>query len=271
MRSFTNKVAVVTGAASGIGRALAQDLAGRGAHLALVDVQAEALESLAAELRKTGRNASVHVVDVSDRAAMEALPGEVVAAHGQVDLLVNNAGVALMGTLEEVSIEDFEWLFGINFWGVVYGCKFFLPHLKARPEAHVVNLSSLFGLIGLPSQIPYCASKFAVRGLSEGLWAELKASRVGVTSVHPGGIQTNIVRAARGASDEERARTQELFDARGMPPEKAAARILRAVERNQLRLRIAPETVVIDWIKRLFPSGIHRLVEIGFRRNGGMI
>jgi short-subunit dehydrogenase len=200
---------------------------------------------------------------------MERLPGEVMAEHGHVHVLVNNAGVAVSGTLLDQSLDDFAWIVGINFWGVVYGCKLFLPQLLAEEEAHIVNVSSLFGLVGVPTQISYNATKYAVRGISEALISELSGTRVGVTCVHPGGIRTNIVRAARASTpgDEEEIRVAaERFERRAMPPEKAARKIVRAIERNQARLRIGVETYVGDWAKRLFPVSTQRLIGWAWRR-----
>jgi short-subunit dehydrogenase len=264
------KVAVVTGAASGIGRALASVLAERGCDLALADVDEAGLAETARAVRAAGRRASVHRVDVADAAAMAAFADAVVAEHGGVDLLVNNAGVSVTGTLEEQSLEDLRWIVGVNFWGVVHGCKAFLPHLRARPEAHVVNVSSLFGLIGLPTQSSYCATKFAVRGLSEALWAELADVRVGVTVVHPGGVRTNIVRRSRSYDPAAKAAMMERFERMTMAPERAAERIVRGVERGRMRVRIGRETYLADWLKRLFPVSLHRLVLWGFRRFGSL-
>jgi short-subunit dehydrogenase len=270
VRSFQDKVAVVTGAASGIGRALAEDLARRGADLALVDVSTARLDETAQRVAASGRRVTTHVADVADAARMEALAAEVVAAHGRVELLVNNAGVSVTGTFEEQSLDDWRWIVGVNLWGVVHGCKFFLPHLRKSREAHIVNLSSAFGLIGLPTQSSYCATKFAVRGLSEALWAELRGSNIGVTSVHPGGVKTNIVRDSRSADESAKQKMVERFDRFAMSPEKAAAKILRAVERNRLRVVICRESRVADWAKRLFPAGVHHLVERGYRRFGSL-
>ena len=262
-------MAVVTGAASGIGRALAQALAQRGCALALVDVNEPGLAQTADRVRAAGRKVSVHVADVADRARMERLPAEVVAEHGRVHLLVNNAGVSVSGTLAEQSLDDFAWLVGINFWGVVHGCKLFLPLLLAEDEAHIVNISSMFGLVGVPTQISYNAAKYAMRGLSDCLLSELAGTRVRVTCVHPGGIKTNIVRASRAssASDEaEKATMIERFERRAMPPERAAAKIVRAIERDKARLMIGVEAYVTDWAKRLFPVSTQRLVGWGWRR-----
>lgn len=274
MRDFVDKVAVVTGAASGIGRALAIQLAERGAHLALVDVSEPGLATVAREVASQGRRVTTHVCDVADAERMASLAADVERQHGRVDLLVNNAGVSVTAPLEEQSLEDFRWIVGVNFWGVVHGCKFFLPLLKraaaASGEAHIVNLSSMFGLIGLPTQASYCATKFAVLGFSEALWAELRDAKIGVTSVHPGGVRTNIVRESRTADPVAKQQMVERFEKMAMPPEEAARQILRAVERNQLRAVICREARAADWAKRLAPSGVHRLVAWGYRRFGSL-
>lgn len=274
MKSFRDRVAVVTGAASGIGRALAVQLAERGADLALVDVNEAALAETAASVQKTGRRVSRHVADVADAARMERLVAEVLAAHGAVHLVANNAGVSVTGTVEEQSLEDMRWIVGVNFWGVVHGSKLFLPALRAAraagAEAHIVNVSSMFGLIGLPTQSSYCATKFAVRGFSEALWAELRDAGIGVTVVHPGGVRTNIVRDSRTADPAAKAQMIERFEKLAVSPDDAARRILRAVERNALRVVICPEARATDWIKRLAPAAVHRLVAWGYRRAGSL-
>jgi len=272
VRDFENKVAVVTGAASGIGRALAIQLAERGAHLALVDVSETGLAAVARETASESRRVTTHVCDVADAGHMAALVEEVGARHGRVDLLVNNAGVSVTAPLEEHSLEDFRWIVGVNFWGVVHGCKLFLPLLRRAAaesgEAHIVNLSSMFGLIGLPTQSSYCATKFAVRGFSEALWAELRDAKIGVTSVHPGGVRTNIVRESRTADPVAKQQMVERFEKMTMDPAEAARQILRAVERNELRVVICREARVADWAKRIAPSSVHRLVAWGYRRFG---
>jgi NADP-dependent 3-hydroxy acid dehydrogenase YdfG len=260
MQRVEGRVAVVTGAASGIGRETAKLLARRGCRVAIADVDEAGLDELARELGEAGRPCTRHVVDVADRERMAAFADEVVSEHGAVHILVNNAGVALGDSLEELSWADLDWLIGINFRGVVHGCKFFLPHLRAQDEAHIVNLSSMFGFGGLPSQGPYCASKAAVRSISETLYGELAGSKVGITSVHPGGVRTNIVNNARFRVSQGRDRAAEIFERRGKPPEEVATRIVRAIERNQLRLVICPEAHVFDWAKRLLPVTTQRLV-----------
>lgn len=267
MRRLEERVAVITGAASGIGRATSEALARKGCDLALSDVDMEGLEGTAERVRALGRKASVHRVDVSSADQMAAFPEAVIAAHGHAHILMNNAGVTVGGTFEEQTLEDLEWIVGINFWGVVYGCKFFLPYLRREEEAHIVNLSSMFGLIGLPTQTSYCATKFAVRALSEGLWSELADTNIGVTSVHPGGIRTNIVRGSRGADEARRKEAIDWFEQKTRPPEYAAARIVSAIEKGKRRQLICPETHVTDVLKRLLPVATHRLVDRIYRRH----
>ena len=260
MQQLKGRVAVVTGASSGIGRATAVLLAERGCTLALVDIDGEGLEETAERVETRGVSASRHVLDVADAARLAELPAEVVAAHGHVHILVNNAGVSALKTFEEHTVEDFRWVVGINFWGVVLGCKFFLPELRRADEAHIVNVSSVFGFIGVPGQTSYCATKFAVRGFSEALWVELRGTTVGVTSIHPGGIKTNIARRARAESEDSRDRVQQTFDRFGHPPERVANAILRGIERRKLRVIVGPEAYAIEWLKRLMPVQLHRVV-----------
>jgi NAD(P)-dependent dehydrogenase (short-subunit alcohol dehydrogenase family) len=266
MQDLSGRVAVITGAASGIGRATALRLAEAGSILALSDIQAEALEETAELVRSRGGTATTHIVDVADRERMHAFAEEVIAAHGHVHILINNAGVAVSSTIEEHSWADFDWIVGINFWGVVHGCRVFLPYMKRESEGHIVNLSSLFGLIGLPTQGAYCATKAAVRSLSETLLAELRGTGIGVTSVHPGGIQTNIVADSR-SPEAEKADMVAQFERFGVPPDYAAVRIVNAIRHNKSRLRICRETYVADWMKRLLPNFTNRLVGIGWRRS----
>jgi len=262
MDRFTDRIAVVTGAASGIGRALSIALARRGCDLALADINPEGLAETAREVQRQGRRATTYEVDVADLERMRAFAVSVEQDHGRVDILINNAGVSVAANFEDHSIEDFEWVVGINLWGVIYGCKLFLPLLQRQDEAAIVNLSSMFGLVGVPSQTSYCATKFAVRGFSEALASELATTNVQVMSVHPGGIATNIVKAARyrGAMTSRRDKAIEFFDKRAMSPEKAADQIIAGIASNKLRLLVTPEAHVADVISRMFPVASRRVV-----------
>lgn len=257
MQKITGSVAVITGAASGIGRALALQLAKRGAQLALADLNTAGLEETHKLLADD--TARTYSVDVSKAAAVEDFARQVERDFGRASLLVNNAGVALMGRFNEVSLEDMEWLVRINFWGVVYGCKFFLPLLEREPDAHIVNVSSVFGLIGPPGQTAYAASKFAVRGFSESLREELRAtSSIKVTSVHPAGIATPIAHSARtghGVTREARQQAEEYFKKVAViTPEEAAQTIIKGILGNKNRVLIGRDAYGIDRIARLFPA-----------------
>ncbi len=251
-------VAVVTGAGSGIGRALAQQLSAAGSALAIADIDEKGLAETAASL--TGKQAalSTHLLDVSDEEGVRSFADDVVTRHGRVTLLINNAGVALIGNFEELALDDLRWLMGINFWGVVYGVKYFLPILKQQPRAQIVNLSSVFGMIGPVGQSAYSASKFAVRGFTEAIRHELEGSSVFVSCVHPGGIHTPIARHARLGANALQKKKEEavaMFD-RVTPtsPEAAAARILKGVERREPRILIGKDARQIDIVQRLRPA-----------------
>jgi len=251
-------VAVVTGAGSGIGRALAQQLAAAGSALAIADVDEKGLTETAASL--TGKQAAVstHVLDVSDEAGVRSFAEDVVARHGRVTLLINNAGVALHGIFEELSLDDLRWVMGINFWGVVYGVTYFLPILKQQPRAQIVNLSSVFGIIAPVGQSAYSASKFAVRGFTEAVRHELEGTPVFVSCVHPGGIHTPIAKRARlgaRASATKREAAIAYFEkVTPTSPETAAARILKGVERREPRILIGRDARQIDIVQRLRPA-----------------
>jgi short-subunit dehydrogenase len=262
-------VAVVTGAAGGIGRATSQALAEAGCHLALVDRDEAGLAVASKELAGARRRVTSHAADVADRARMEALAADVVAEHGAVHVLVNNAGVTVARSFEEHSLEDLDWIVGINFWGVVHGCRFFLPHLRVVDEGHIVNISSMAAFVGMPTQSSYCATKAAVQSLSESLYAELSGTAIGVTCVHPGTIRTNLLRSSRHGQFERAERVERLvrgMDRWGRPPEVVARRIVRAIERRRPRVVIGAEARVTDWLKRLAPGLPSRLLALGYRR-----
>lgn len=266
MKDFNDKVAAITGAASGMGRTLALELARRGCHLALSDVNEVGLAETAQMVGKLGTQVKVTTarLDVADREAMQLWADQVVAEHGRVNLIFNNAGVALGALVGTVKPKDFEWIMGINFWGVVWGTQAFLPHLKRSGEGHIVNMSSLFGLMSLPTQGPYNTSKFAVRGFTEALRQELDIENCGVsaTCAHPGGIRTNIAKAARlddnlnavtgGNAEAARKRLDKLLNTTSA--ESAALQILRAVEGNKRRVLVGLDAKFLDKVVRIFGS-----------------
>jgi NADP-dependent 3-hydroxy acid dehydrogenase YdfG len=273
MKNFQGKVAAITGAGSGIGRALAEDLARRGADLALADIDAVGLAETVGRCEGLGVKVSSARVDVADRSAVETWADQVVDDHRRVNLVFNNAGVALGATIEAMSYEDFEWLMNINFWGVVHGTKAFLPHLKASGEGHIINMSSVFGLISVPSQSAYNASKFAVRGFTDALRMELAIEKVPVscTTIHPGGIKTNIAKNARfddsvAALAGDMDRMAGSFEKIALTTAaKAARQILAAVEKDRRRALIGPDAKVIDALSRLPAGPYQRLVVFGAR------
>ncbi len=262
MKNFKNKVAAITGAASGMGRTLALELARRGCHLSLSDVNEAGLAETVAMASKLGVKVTSARVNVADREAMVAWADQTARDHGKVNLIFNNAGVALGAFIETVKPEDFQWIMGINFWGVVWGTQAFLPHLRKAGEGHVVNTSSLFGLLASPTQGTYNSSKFAVRGFTEALRQELDMANCGVsaTCVHPGGIRTNIARDAKmdesmdkatgGNAEGARSRFDKMLNI--TTAEKAALQILRAVEGNQRR-------VLVGWDAKLMDIGVRLL------------
>lgn len=270
MQDLTGKVAAITGAGSGIGRALAVALARRGAHLALSDVDATGLAETVTLCEGRGVKVTSAIVDVADRAAVNAWADQVVDEHGVVNLIVNNAGVALIADVGAMADEDLDWIMGINLWGVINGTRAFLPHLEASGDGHVVNLSSVFGLFSVPSQSAYNAAKFGVRGFTDALRMELEitGSCVSATTVHPGGIRTNIGRNARADhADASSADIGRNFEKIALTsPEKAASQILAAVERNRRRALIGPDAKALDLIARLPGGLIHRVLVAGGRR-----
>lgn len=262
---LAGRVAVVTGAAGGIGRAIASAAARRGCQVALVDVDVAALADATEAVRALGVSASSHVADVSSRDAVRALPDAVLAAHGRVDLLVNNAGVALGGSFEQVSEADFDWLMEINLHGLVRTTRAFLPLLRRSDAARIVNLSSVFGLVAPAGQSAYAASKFAVRGFSNALRHELEGSTVGVTVVHPGGVATAIARSARVPADapadeidRRRVATERMLR---MPAERAGELIVRAVERDAPRVLVGTDAKVLALLERIAPVGHWRVMK----------
>ncbi len=271
-------LAVLTGAGGGIGAALALQLADRGCHLALADINPAGLDATAAQARAKGVTVSTHVLDLAQPDSAAELLAAVQAAHaehathathstqGRATLLINNAGVAVGGTFDQVDAADFDWLMSINFGAVVRLTRAFMPLLKAAPAAQIVNISSIFGLIAPPGQTAYCASKFALRGFSEALRHELQMadSPVRVTLVHPGGVRTGIAENSRkpcGISAVELAQQRRVWERMlVLSPEVAAARILTAIEARSPRVLVGKDAVGAAWLQRLFPVGYWRLI-----------
>lgn len=264
MSYFRNRQAVITGAASGIGRALAQELNRQGCALWLSDVNEAGLAETQASLPRSDVACDIRVVDVASREAMEAWADDISRHTDAVHIVINNAGVAHMGLAWDTDYADFHWLMNINFWGVVHGCRAFLPLLTSAPQSHLVNISSVFGMIGVPTQSAYNAAKFAVKGYSEALRLELAQadSPISLLCVHPGGIDTNIARNARNADPSASADSQHATFAPHVrtSAESAAQQILRAAKKRRPRLLIGPDARVIDWVVRLFPAAYTRLL-----------
>jgi short-subunit dehydrogenase len=262
MTAISGSAAAVTGAASGIGRALALELAARGCDLALADRDEAGLQAVAAEITQAHpRTVTVHRVDVGEPGQIADFAEAATVAHPALNILVNNAGVTLLGQFSEIEQAQMDWLFNINFWGVVHATRAFLPHLSRQPAAHIVNLSSLFGIIAPPGQSAYCAAKFAVRGFSESLRHELATanSPVRLSVVHPGGVATNIVRNARtgtGVTDNaRRVQSIERFDALAKTtPAAAALRIIEGIENNRPRILIGNDARLMDLLQRFRPA-----------------
>ena len=247
-----------------MGRCLARQLAARGAALALADLHRDSLAETVRLLGHVSGKVTQHIVNVAEEAQVARFAAEVAAQHGRATILFNNAGVALLGNFEEISIEDFKWLMDINFWGVMYGVNHFLPLLKKEKRAHIVNTSSLLGFVGAVGQSAYCASKFAVRGFTESLAHELAGSGVGVTCVHPGFVRTGIAESAkRGERAGEELRQQSLVRFKKIAridAETAAARILRGVEKREARVVIGADAKFVDVLQRLRPANYWKVL-----------
>lgn len=277
MKTFTDKVAAITGAGSGMGRSLALELARRGAHLALSDIDEASVTHTAIACRALGARVTSQRLDVADRDAVFAWARDTAAAHGKINLVFNNAGVSLSVPVATARLEDIEWLMNINFWGVVHGTQAFLPYLIASGDGHIVNTSSLFGIIAMPTQSAYNASKFAVRGFTEALRMELElaGSPVSCTCVHPGGVATNIVTASRiddsiaaftGIDAQtHRRRANKLIDVTSA--DAAARQMLAGVERNARRVLVGPDARRVDKLARLLGASYQAMVVWFYRRS----
>ena len=271
MRSYAGRTAVITGAGSGIGRALAVELAGRGMRLALSDVDEAAVADTAQTCSRFGGDVASYRLDVAEREAVFAHADDVVRDLGAVHLVVNNAGVALHGPVSELDEKDMRWLMDINYWGVVHGSQAFLPHLAASGDGQLANVSSVFGLIAVPKQAAYNAAKFAVRGFTEALRQELRASGtpVSVSCIHPGGIRTAIARNARTTASEDPRETADTFDRLAHTSPQAAARtIVRGLRRDKARILIGADAWALAALPRLLGAQYGGVIGLGARRAG---
>ncbi len=270
MTDIRGKVAVITGAASGIGRATAVALAREGARVAIADVDRAGLAETATLVAAIGGQASTYLLDVSSRDAVYAFAQEIEAQFGGADIVINNAGIAQVATVEDLPYEDFELVMNIDFWGMVYGSKAFLPQLRKKGEGHIVNVSSIFGLFSVPTQAAYNSAKFAIRGFTEALRHEMRGSGIVVSCVHPGGVKTNVMRNARflqGVQTSEREQAVSGFDKLARTtPDRAAQVIIKGIRKNNPRILIGMDARIVDWLVRLLPASYGKLM---FRGEGG--
>lgn len=272
MKQLSGKTAVITGAGSGIGRALARLLAAEGCRLALVDINATGLDETKALLTgSAAQHISTHVLSVADREALRQLPAEVVRIHGAVHILVNNAGVTSLASFDELSEADIDRMISVNFVGVLLGCRFFLPELRKTEQAHIVNMSSMAAFAGMPYQTIYCATKSAVKGLSESLRAELSGSQVGITAVYPGAVGTHIMASASSPHGPVSQKLGELLLRHGYPVDRAARKIVHGIKCNAASVRIGAQSYMLDWSKRLLPDLIAAVMAFIARRGRAML
>lgn len=270
MKNFQGKVAAITGAGSGIGKALALQLAKLGAKISITDINEKNLQETAQKVKDIGAQVFAVTSDVSKINDVKNFVTGTLQEFGQVDLVFNNAGIALgKKSLTELNYDEWEKIMGINLWGVIYGSKEFLPHLLERPEAAIINISSVFGLAGIPEQTPYCTTKFAVRGFTEALRGELSNTHVEVFCVHPGGINTNIAEFALEEAQTDPTKRKEVENFKKMlihSPEKAANVILDAIRKSRYKVLIGEEAYVFDWMTRALPQGYTKLLELGMNK-----
>ncbi len=264
MKNLVGKIALVTGAASGIGRATAIEFARTGCDVVMVDIDEAGLEECHEMVKKASRRGWTYICDVSDKKAMENLAVEVTEDAGGIDILVNCAGVGQMGDIRRITLDDWEWIMGINVWGTIYGVHYFLPGMVDRGGGHIVNISSMAGLVGLAQCTPYCTSKFAVLGMAESLRADLRHLKIGVTAVCPGIVSTGFSRSSLitlSLPNAEKLAEQgrQYYNKLGSSPQKVARATVKAVRKNRFLCLVTPESRFLYWTKRIFPSTIWRV------------
>lgn len=270
MSQFKGKVAVITGAASGIGRELSLQLAREGCIIAAADYNKKDLDETVKMIKAAGGEAGAFVADVSDQKAVKKMAADVIKKYKDIDILINNAGVTLFGRFEELSVKDFDWILGINFWGIVYMTQAFMPKLKESSESYLVNVSSLFGLIGSEDQSAYCATKFAVRGFTESLRREAKGTSLNVSCVNPGGIKTNIAKNARfyrkGKLVENTEKLEKRFDKLARTTSaKAAEIIITGMKKKKGRIIVGSDARLMDRLQRLMPASYGKAMDLLFK------
>lgn len=260
MPELTNKVAVITGSANGLGRALAREFFKRGCNLALLDIDTEGLEKLKSELESIGQIVTVHTTDISKEEQISLSRSEILLKHKGVDVLINNAGVSISQTFEQVTISDFKWLFDINFWGTVYCTKHFLQDLRNRDDSHLVNIISDFALMGFPGKTSYASSKSAIMGFTNSLKTELADTKIKISLVIPPPLDTALVRNSKHTDEHKRSKEVNFLAKNGMPIEKAAKKIVSHIVRGKYRIVIGPKMFWIDLMSRLFPTTVQRVI-----------
>ena len=268
VRGYKDRVAVITGAANGLGRALAGELAARGCHLALVDIDSSGLAKTKEELARPGIVLTQHLADVASQQDVERVAIEIASAHGTLDLLINNAAVSASASFSNTSATDFERIIQVNFFGVVHGCRVFLPRLRERAEGHILNISSCFAWLGYPRKTGYASSKAAVRAYSESLRSEVASHGVGVTVLYPGPLNTSIVRSGISDSAERREREEKFLVTRGLSPERVARLSLNRLLANPSRIVIGLDYRLLDLLSRLSPRLADHAMRFASERAG---
>ncbi len=263
MRDLQDRVAVIVGGGGGIGRAVAVNLASKGCHLALADINETALAESVEAIGATSVKVTTHQLDVTSAEGVAAFKDKVILKHGKANILINCAGITLQKKFETHTIEDWEWAINLNLWGTLHTCREFIPELKkTNGDAHLMNISSMTGFVGLPNQTSYCATKGAIKGLTEALWGELKGDGIGVTVVHPGAIKTDMIKATLEHSDdvEWAKRNYEMVKKIGTDVDYAAAKMVKAIIKNKARIRIGKDAVIFDLLTRLWPTSVTKLI-----------